>query len=114
MAGIGMRFTWTSKNELCFHQSVYLLTFVAGLVTMSPSSPCGKPCSTGTHNEAVKTDLIFCSHQWNYDGFTSANLESHRNSNRNRFEVGTLRPVWNDCKCFVTCNLGEVSSVIRL
>ena len=29
------------------------------LMTMSPLYPCGKPCSTGTHNETVKKLALF-------------------------------------------------------
>ena len=36
-----------------------LIQLVCRLMTMSPLSPCGKPCSTGTHNETVKKLALF-------------------------------------------------------
>ena len=46
------------------------------LVTMSPFYPCGKPCPTGSQNEAVKSWRYFCLCEWNYDGITASDLES--------------------------------------
>ena len=46
---------------------------------MSPVYLCGKLCSTGTHNETMKTTEkpahAFHNRQWNYDGITASNLE---------------------------------------
>ena len=47
---------------------------------MSPSYPCGKPCSTGTHNENVKGLTLFSPYrQWDHDGIMASNVESHGN-----------------------------------
>ena len=60
-------------------------------MTMSPSYPSGKPCSTGSE----KVGPIFCNYQWNYDGITASNLNPVRvfsilQSNRNFYHIYTV------------------------
>ena len=55
-------------------------------MTTSPLYPCGKPGLIVVHDEAVKTDPIFCIHHGYYDRITALDLESRGNCIFNRIE----------------------------
>ena len=70
------------------------------LMTMSLLYPCGKPCSTGTHNEEEKKPALFSAiiHSMIYDGITNSKLNpkgafSILQSNRRFYYIYTVKMV---------------------